>query len=421
MLHVGGARKQGARLSGVQPALDLSFLGADLDPRISVVRASLESYWDSTGTRQDAAANVSPLDYDPVTLLVRGRPIWEGSTNANRNPRGEGITVGVPGVSATYWTVTAADADIQREIVGSGSEDGIPYNDIRYFGTPTVSTSKAIVFEGSTQIAALSGQTWTSSKNVRVVGGSLSNAVITASIFERSAAGGALASTQTPITPTTGALRSQRYEVTRTLNNASTAFVTGQIGIAYTVGNPIDVTLRIGGPQLEQKAFATPLILPPVGSPAQSTRLADVATSSAPAVLNGPAWTYVAEFFLPNINSSGQYRIWEADDGTNVARLRNSGSGTWLFEYGATSANGGAIVAGLNKIAVAVDASGVAISVNGAAVVTGAAPAAIIATFDRLTYGGSSLVSARQMNGHKRRDRIYPARLSDSQLRALSA
>ena len=58
--------------------LDLNFMSAPLDPRITFTRASTATYTDASGTIQTAAINAPRWDYDPVTHALRGLLIEEG-------------------------------------------------------------------------------------------------------------------------------------------------------------------------------------------------------------------------------------------------------------------------------------------------------------------------------------------------------
>jgi len=264
------AQREIVLASRLGPSFDLDFLSPNLAALVGVTRNSLESYFDSTGARQDAAINISPQDFDPSTLIVRGRPIWEQSTNTIRNPRCEGAVAGTPGTMPTHWA-SSTGVGITRELVGTGTENGIPYIDYRFTGTGAVVSDTQ--FEQAIFIGALSGQTWTHSSCFKIVSGSLTNVTVTQILGEYTAAGAFLAASTQNITPTGAALGGQRFSLSRALNNASTAYTTAAVRVQST--GAIDITLRIGGPQLEQKPVATPLILPPVGVPAQSTRAAD--------------------------------------------------------------------------------------------------------------------------------------------------
>jgi len=219
---------------------------------ITFTRASSATYFDATGTLQAATTNTPRFDYDPITRAAKGLLIEEARTNSIRNNTMVGAVAGTPGTLPTNWISQNIGGIALTEIVGTGTEDGIAYVDVRYTGTTSSTALGGVLVEQTTQIAALSGQTWASSFFLRIVGGSTANiSDIANSIQERDAGGALLASTNTTVTPTGAALNTQRFSTTRTLNNASTAFVGQRISLTPVSGAAIDITLRIGLPQLE--------------------------------------------------------------------------------------------------------------------------------------------------------------------------
>lgn len=257
----------------------------------TLLRNSDAWYFDSTGTLQDAPPNVPRYGYDPVTLTPLGLLVEAASSNGVRNPRAEGANVGA-NTMPTYWSANATNG-IARTVIGNGTEDGVPYIDIRFNGTPTSTLPNASLiafFESTTQIAAAQGQQWTNSVFMRVAAGDLTNVSALRLIVREdlvTGPGTGTSHTLTVTVPTTGTLRSARLTQPFAVTNANTAFLVPQLVASYTAGLPIDFTLRIGAPQLEQQAVATSVMLPPVGSPGVSTREADI----IPAVLEVAAAT----------------------------------------------------------------------------------------------------------------------------------
>lgn len=247
------------------PSLDLNFLSGTLDPRITFTRASPATRFNASGVLETVATNEPRFDYDPATLTARGLLIEEARTNSIRNNSMAGAAAGV---LPTSWGVGSL-AGITTSVVGSGTENGLPYLDIRYAGTATGTLEVSIDATGTT--VAAEGQAWTSSVYVKLAGGSLTNVT---SVQTRTYQHGSTNQTPGNITPTSAALRTQRVQSTRTLTTGATST---QCRLSTTFAGAVDVTLRFGAPQLEQGSFATSPILT-LGS-AAVTRAADVATA----------------------------------------------------------------------------------------------------------------------------------------------
>jgi hypothetical protein len=93
------------------------------------------------------------------------------STNFIRNNTMAGAVAGTPGTIPTNWSISG-DAGITREIVGTGTSNGITYIDIRYSGTtPAVGGLNNINLDSLTAAAAVNGQSWTFLSYFAIVGG----------------------------------------------------------------------------------------------------------------------------------------------------------------------------------------------------------------------------------------------------------
>lgn len=234
---------------------------------ITFTRASTATFFNSSGTLTTAAIDSPRLDYNPTTLAAQGLLIEEARTNSIRNNTMQGAVA--PSTFPTNWQSVIA-AGLTATVVGTGTQNGITYLDVRVNGTPAVSTYYNLVPD--ILVAGASGQTWTGSFWASLIAGSLSNTNANIEIRESDAAQGFLINTLTAL-PITSVLT--RYSQARTLTNASTAFVSVRFVFQVTSGLPVDFTLRIGLPQLEQGAFATSVI--PTTTTAL-TRSADVAS-----------------------------------------------------------------------------------------------------------------------------------------------
>jgi hypothetical protein len=239
-------------------------------PPFRVNRSSVATYFDTTGTLQTAAANVARWQ--------SGKPLIEAAAaNQIRNNTMVGAAAGTPGTLPTNWAVayTGGMTGLSYQVVGSGAESGIPYVDIRVYGTPNSSYAVSVSFDGQNAAAAALGQTWASSVYLRVVSGATTGIWQWQLVFGEDNAGGAYLAggSATLSAPTNAALGTQRIAGTRTLTGTTTAYVYSYVLISVTGGTATDITLRFGAPQLELGATATSVIAT-AGS--ALTRAADV-------------------------------------------------------------------------------------------------------------------------------------------------
>jgi len=264
----------------VLPRLALDFTTASLDPRVTFTRAAnTATVVNSAGNIEVVNADTPRFDFNPTTLVCQGLLIEETQTNSLRNNTAAGAVAGTPGTAPTNWVVSGSGSGLTREIVGVGTENGVDYIDIKYSGTPSATVGFQVNFEGTTQVVAANGQTWTSSAYVKLAAGSLANTnSIYVNIAGRDALGNGIAGQSgitAALTPTSANILTQRQTTSFTFSSASVAFVRSGFQFSVTNGLAVDVTFRFGLPQLELGAFATSAIKT---STAAVTRNADVAT-----------------------------------------------------------------------------------------------------------------------------------------------
>ena len=390
---------------------------------ITFTRASTATYFDSAGVLQSAAIDAPRFDYDPSTLAAQGLLIEEARTNSIRNNTMVGAVAGTPGTAPTNWAVTTTGGVFTRTIVGTGTENGITYFDVRYqcsgSGTATVQ------YEQGTQIAASNGQTWTQSAYVKLAGGSLTNiSEVRNGVSENDSVGTFLAGNTTVFTPTNSALSGQRYTHTRTLNNASTAFVIGTTQIVSS--GAADITLRIGLPQLELGAFATSVI--PTTTTAL-TRSADVAAvNTLSPWYNATEGTLYAEVLRNTTPAASTFpQFVNIDDGTVNNRLavstnssRNLRGQVAIAGVFTTILTGNTYTEGAaSKLAFGYQALNHAVVANGGTAATDTTvnvPSGL--TTLRL---GDQAGGFANLNGYLRRITYYPRRLSNAELQAITA
>jgi hypothetical protein len=345
----------------------------------------------STRYRDDSQGNW--LSFAPNTLAYtnKGLRVWEARTNAIRNNSMNGAVAGTPGTLPTNWLASGNSGINTPNVVGFGTDQGIDYIDLQYSGT-AVPGSANLQFDTNTAIPVANGQTWTASVFYKLVSGSLSN-VGSIALFVIGY-NSSQVSTETPsinIATPTGVW--QRAAFTTTYANAAT--VTGanllQLPMA---GGPVNFTLRIGWPQLEQASFVSPPIR--TTSAAVITPAEVVTLKTLPTF--GSAWSeyFAGTPFSPVSSPSAQMGM-EIDDGsannrTIVYRRQTNG---FAYSFQVSANVGGAFgttilwntgASGKNAAAHAVNDG--AMSFNGSAVVTYAG-AALPLSINNVSIGGA--------------------------------
>ena len=396
-------------------------------PAITFTRASNATFFDASGVLQTASNNEPRFDHDPATGASRGLLIEEARTNSIRNSQAGGSTNGVigsGGVMPTNWGISSVltATGLSREVIGTGTSNGFAYIDVKISGTNTSGSAVNIGFgfESGLQIAALSGQTWTSSAYVALVGGSFSGAAsLAVSVVERNSGGIFLNQSVVSILSATSTLT--RFAVTRTLSEATTAFVNPAIVGSVNNGSTVDFTLRIAAPQLEQGAFPTSYI---PTTTAEATRSADSAVvAPISGFYNQSEGTLFAEGSarggsLPSLASLddntaneriqlrrnisvSQAQFLVSDGGTAVV---NVNTGSWTSDTAA------------QKLILAYKADDCAASFNGASVVADTSASMPQATQFLIGNGANSNL----INGHLRKIAYWPKRLSNALLEQLT-
>jgi len=408
-------------------------------PAITFTRASDATYFDANSVLQTASNNVPRFDHDAATGSSLGLLIEEARTNSIRNSQAGGSTNGVigsGGVMPLNWSITPNANGVTSEIIGTGTENGLAYIDIKFSGTPTSTGDVLIFFDSSNGVTASNGQTWTSSNYAKLANGSLSNAVIRTSVRGNLSDGslvGAQLSNST-ITPTSSALKTQRTSATVTFSDATVVRVLGFMTVVYTNAQPIDLTLRIAAPQLEQGAFPTSYI---PTTTAAATRSADSAiVTPISGFYNQAEGTFVTESSYAGANSavSDSNRVTlqvddtSLDNRTLIYNLGVNGSGGAQI-ITATAQQLGGSSASPDSTVVAVGTAmrfGIAYKANDAQTVKnatlGVADTVVsLPSVSRMRLGASGAATAvALLNGHIRKIAYWPKRLSNTLLQQLT-
>jgi len=410
------------RLAGVAPALDLLFAQnqslVDVvsgQPLVTLSRASSGTFFDSAGVLQTASTNAPPFDHNPETGESLGLLVEEARTNHIRNNTMVGAVAGIPGTNPINWSISNTPSGLQKEIVGTGTTNGIIWSDIRWSGTTNATNSAVVQPEAATATIAADGQSWTAASWIAVVGGSTANIdKFTQRVTGRSAVGVLLQKTDTTFTPTNILTR---YTASRTMADASIERVTSDILFSHGNGAAIDITLRIGMPQLEQGTSATSVIPTATATTTRSASFVDLINS---AIANNIRSFYL-EFRSPAVGVRG---VVSFNDNTANERASVITSGTdprlVVVDGGVEQANidGGTMSAGVRiRVAVRLNENDFAISVNGGAVLTDAS--GTLPTVDRIMFGRTQ--AGEFLNGTIARFTGWNEPLSNATLQTLTA
>lgn len=426
----GGARSLDAlwRLAGFTPSFDFPFArsrslvdvvtGQSL---IAYTQASSGTYVNSDRVITTAASNEPRFDHDPATgeslgLLEEGQRV-----NSTRNNTMAGAAAGVPGVLPLNWAVSNT-AGLASSVSSVSTENGINYIDLRIAGSPT--GQYVLLFDNVISAIATIGQRWSNSLYIKTVGGTQANILSYASRLRFGLETGGLTELfDTSIQPAASntALIDSRVGAARTTANASTARATSGLVINFVSnGVAVDITLRIGMPQLElagQSADITSVIPTSAEAVTRSASLADLISS---AIANNIR-SFYCEFRSPAIGISG---VVSLNDNTanNRAAVITSGTDPRLVVHSGgveqANVNGGTVTAGARtRVAVRINNNDFSISINGGAVVTDTSGA--LPTVDRIMIGRTQ--AGEFLNSRIARFTGWNQLLSDATLRSLSS
>ncbi|MFN3686086.1 hypothetical protein [Salinarimonas sp.] len=340
-----------------------------------VIRNTTRWVFNSAGVLVPVAPNQIAFDHDPVTLARRGIPFEPARTNFVRRSDPTSAVPGTPGTLPTGWNTTGG-AGLSRQIVGVGTTLGLPWVDVRLFGTTENNSGIQIAFEANTQISASVGATWTASFFAAIAGGSLANINnVNAQINERNTDGSAGASTTTSLLGGLDATM-RRFSTSRQITNGPHAVP--RLTFGYDAGAAIDVTVRLALPQFTPGAFVTS---PIVTTGTALTRDADIL------VLPLGAWHRLEEYLLfarltpiANVADGLLMQIWDGASFTTGGGIRlrqgSTPTATAVDQRGAGGVDRGTLVTGnaaagvLRRIAYRRSAAGAArlVTSSGAAV-----------------------------------------------------
>jgi hypothetical protein len=383
----------------------------------TVTRASTKNVLGSAGTYVSVANNVPAFEFN-TDGSYRGLLVEPGATNQIRNNSAQGAVAGSPGTLPTNWT-SLSTVGLSREVVGTGTEQGVTYVDLRYSGTATSTAEFNLLFDASTQIVASNGQAWTASFWFKVVAQPTPPSAYRVGITERTLAGATVVTGTTDIaTPTTWG----RYSLARTLNGGGTVErVSAEFRTAsLTNGQPYDFTIRFGWPQMETGSVATS---PIVTTGSTASRVADVVSLTGASSLIGQTEGTLYCEFISRLTSVAQdlFTLGVAADTVSFrVNASNQLQGITFIANAqvASFSSGVTLGSGVSRGAFAYKNGDHALSQNGATPVTNATGASIPAVLAQVNLG--ALIRTATFNGWIRSAVIFPTRLPNATLQALT-
>lgn len=302
-------------------------------------RASTATYFDKNGVLQTAAVNEPRFNYDPVTLEFDRMLVEEQKTNRLRNNSMIGAVVGSPGTFPTRWgSFNGVAGTVTYQIVATGVQDGIPYIDLRWYGTAGSSGAIYNYLEQTTACAAAIGDIFNISAYVQLINGSLSNiSSIFLDIAEYTAAFGYVresVSSNLVLNNSSSRLSASRKDADLNVLGGTTAWVTPNIRLTVTAAAPIDLTLRIGMPQVTNGAGVSSVI--PTTTVAV-TRAADVLPVMTSNVLENDyaAWSVGTTYALDDrvtVITPSSHKIYNSLQAGNLGNTPVGGADDLFWE-----------------------------------------------------------------------------------------
>lgn len=409
-----------------KPTLDVSFLGG-MPPGLTFTRASAKWRFNASGNLEQLANNSAAFDYDPVSLTLKGLSLEEQRTNGVQNSTMQGAVVGTPGTLPTYWARGTDGSGLSHQVVGLGTEYGMPYIDLRLYGT-TAGQQTTFYAHTPTNIAAVQNEVWSSSFYHRVISGSAAWITNVRARFSVYNSGGSYLQQYVSYNPApTSVLK--RDVVTATITDATAAWAKPAFELYGSTGVAVDMVWRIYQPQIEKGTGASSPI-PTSGSVV--TRAADNLDCTSIPWFNASSGTLAVEYNLRSVAATANPRVAMFNDGDENDRL-----GLYLWgagnKLGGIVVNGGTVTANtpdtspvtalvvdnITKQAMRYAVNDVAVSNNGSAVQTDNT-VTLPSGIDRLTFGRKVDDGAHRVNGWLRRFRYWNYGLDNTTLQQVT-
>jgi len=384
-----------------------------------VTRATPAFRTNASGVSESVASGVPRLDY-PAAGGCPALLVEPAATNSIRNNSMQGAVTGTPGTLPTNWTEVLGG--LSRQVVATGTENGVEYIDIKLSGTASA-TATTISLESSTQIVAAQNQVWTNSSYLKIVAAPLPPVSYSLGFREGLAVGTFVAFGSTAVTPTTTLTRLQ---ATRTLTGVTTERVQPQLSMILVSGSTYDFTIRIGWPQMELGSVATS---PIVTTSAAVTRNADVISKTGVSGFIGQGAGCIYVEWEHRAEARDRRILTMRSDNSNFIAITTFSSNQVSAGILVASAStigaalaSSALSVGIHKAALAYDlnTNGVAFYLDGALVGT-TRTATALPSMSEIGLGVLGTTGANILGSGIRAAAIYTNRLSNTELAALTS
>lgn len=235
-------------------AIDVTYRIKALQFELGSTRTAYQFNYSNVNIAQPPFTQVGALLYDGVDDFMATPAIdfqsytWDGQARRN-------FALGsAQPANDAFWPSIRTFNGITSTKIGSGFDiDGLPYVDVRFQGTATLTYHDGPYADNNSRTAATVGQSWTASCTFQRIGGSTTGVIGMQVLAAEEAAPFIFvgSASSTPITSTTE-VRVSATRVIASGNQSRTAAL-----LAVTNGATVDVTYRVKGLQLEQNATAT--------------------------------------------------------------------------------------------------------------------------------------------------------------------
>jgi hypothetical protein len=409
---------------GRTPALDLNFAenkslvddvsGSNL---ITFTRSSAATYVGADGLISIASTNTPRFDHDPETGESLGLLIEEERTNLiTHSTSFSGITTGTFGSGGTLptgWNVDQSQPGTNLDIVDYGTENGLDYIDLRFYGNITTS-NRWLVRPGSS-VGLTTNISYHSSCYAKLISGSTSGLIVQFSV-RGGLNGAALSGIDTNL---------KRYNGNWTATSTGTYYPRLDVGLNASSGS-YDLTIRFAAPQVEQGSFPTSYI-PTSGSTV--TRAPDLTSITGS---NLTSWYNVSEgtlyvdyrgevpggatggYFGSNVNGWGVY--------SNDVSITNKGRTDFAPDRGAFNISNNQVSLYKGVISQSDIVGKTSYAVNGSLIATDADRLGPYTTPSGFSVSAADVGAASQTKGSftVKRTMYWGIRLSNSTLQSLT-